>query len=145
LVRLESFSLRFYVHAIMNLSHSIIAFGVVLLVAAVGLMWFGLATNNPSPVTALGALGLSIISFVSGIYVLSAGLRGVKNVQSVSLLKQIGTYVLMVGIIASLYATLAFFVIRELPPNNEQSRLPSLYLLFAAMATMFVGAAVRNF
>jgi hypothetical protein len=140
LVRLESFSLRFYVHAIMNLSHSIIAFGVVLLVAAVGLMWFGLATNNPSPVTALGALGLSIISFV-----LSAGLRGVKNVQSVSLLKQIGTYVLMVGIIASLYATLAFFVIRELPPNNEQSRLPSLYLLFAAMATMFVGAAVRNF
>ena len=129
----------------MDSSRSIIAFGIVLLAAAVGLMWFGLTTNSPSPVTALSALGLSIISFATGIYLLSVGMRGIRNVQSPPLLQQIGTYVLILGTIASIYSAAAFFVIRELPPNNEQSRLQSLYLLAAAMTTMFVGAAARNF
>ena len=57
----------------------------------------------------------------------------------------IGTIILIAGVVATLYGALAFFVVNDLPPNNQiEGRLPSLYILFAGMATMLLGATVKG-
>jgi len=61
-------------------------------------------------------------------------------------LRTAGTVVLVLGAVVTAYAAVAFFLVNQLPPNGGFSgRLPSLYLLFAGMAGMFVGSVVRNY
>jgi hypothetical protein len=122
-----------------------LVFGSVLLVIAVGLTWFGFTTNNPSPVPALSALALAIVSFIIAIVLISKGVRGVEPVESPPVLRGFGTVVLIIGAATTVYAAIAFFLIASLPPNNTETRLPSLYLLFAGMLVLFTGIVVRNF
>ena len=50
----------------------LLAVGVILLLIAVGLTWFGLRTNNnPSPIPALSSLALSIVLFILALYLIA--------------------------------------------------------------------------
>ena len=119
--------------------------GVVLLLVSVGLAWFGFTTNNRSPVPSLSSLGLAIVSFGLACYLISRGLRRLGNIQSTQPLRKLGTGILIIGAALTIYAAIAFFLLKNLPPNNGTGRLPSFYLLSAGMAVMLVGTVVRNF
>jgi hypothetical protein len=119
--------------------------GAILLIIAVGLVWFGFTTNNPSPIPSLTSLALAVISFILGAYLTSSGLRRLDNIQSPLWLRKVGTIILVVGIVVASYAATACFLIRSLPPNDNNSRLPSINLLYVGMLVMLVGAVARNF
>jgi membrane-bound metal-dependent hydrolase YbcI (DUF457 family) len=112
---------------------------------AVGLIWFGFTTNNPSPIPSLTSLALAIVSFILGAYLTSSGLRRLENIQSPLWLRKVGTIIFVVGIVVVSYAATACFLIRSLPPNDDNSRLPSINLLYMGMFVMLVGAVARNF
>jgi hypothetical protein len=119
--------------------------GCLLLLASFGLGWRAFGTTFSGPIPAIICPVAAIVSLILAVYLIATAICGLENVESTSLLHRLGTLVLIVGIAVSLYAATAFFLRNELPPNSETSRLPSLYLLFAGMAVMFVGTAVRNF
>jgi hypothetical protein len=126
-------------------SGGLLLLGSVLIVTSVGLTWFAFTTNNPNPVPALSSLAAAILSFIVAVVLISKGVRGMPAVGSPALLRKGGNLVLLAGAVLTVYAAVAFFLLRDLPPNNVESRLPSLYLLFTGMLILFMGTAVRNF
>jgi drug/metabolite transporter (DMT)-like permease len=126
-------------------TNRLLAIGLILIVASVGLAWFGFTTDNPNPVPSLGALAGAVLSFIVGGLLISKSVRGMPEVETPALLKKGGNLVFAVGSILTIYAALAFFLLQSLPPNTPASRLPSLYLLFTGMVILLVGAVARNF
>jgi len=119
--------------------------GTILLLISVGLSWFGFTTHSPSPVPSLSALAIAVVLFILALFLISRSMRGVESMGSTPPLRKFGNIVLVIGSVGTIYAAVAFFLVRSLPPNDGISRLPSLYLLFATLSVMFVGAVVRNF
>jgi hypothetical protein len=62
-----------------------------------------------------------------------------------SISKVIGTIIAVAGAAALAYGAAAFWLVRSLPPNTADSRLPSLYLMGAAMLATVVGLVTRDF
>src|SRR5262245_61572653 len=118
--------------------------GVILLVLAVALAAIGVVADFPGPIHAIACLALALVVFILALYLIARAVRGV-SLQSTALLGKIGTVILLIGAATAIYSAVAFFLVNDLPPNNQASRLPSLYLLFAGMFVMFVGTAMRNF
>ena len=57
----------------------------------------------------------------------------------------LGTAILCLGAVATVYGLFAFFVVQWLPPNNAtEGRLPSLYVTFGELGTMLGGLVVRD-
>jgi hypothetical protein len=123
---------------------ALLVFGIPLLLASFALGWRALGpfdTPTPAIVYPIAA----IITFVLAVSLIAVALPGLRNVESPPFLSKLGTVALLVGGAVSAYAAAVFFGNLELPPNTQDGRLPSLYLLFAGMAAMFVGTAVRSF
>jgi hypothetical protein len=119
-------------------------FGSVLLLASFILGWRAFGTTFDSILPSIVCPIAAIVSFILAVYLLKTATRGLRNVESTALLRDIGTVVLLIGATISLYAAVAFFIRNDLPPNTV-NRLPSLYMLFAGMGVMFAGTAVRSF
>ena len=126
-------------------SGSFLWFGAALIVASIALAWFGFSTNNPNPAPALSSLAAAVVLFIAAVILISRGARGMPAVESPTLLRKGGSLVFLVGVVVTVYAAAAVFLLRDLPPNNAASRLPSLYLLFAGMLALFIGTVLRNF
>jgi hypothetical protein len=61
------------------------------------------------------------------------------------LVRTAGTITLLLGLAATCYGAIAFFAFNGLPPNDQTNgRLPSLYILLAGMAVMFLGLTLRG-
>jgi uncharacterized membrane protein len=134
------------VRAAMNRKTTIFAIvGAILLLASFVLGWRAFGTTFSGPISAIVCLVAAITTFISALSFIALALPGFRNLQSTPLMKSLGTVILMIGVSVSLYAAVAFFAMNDLPPNTDDSRLPSLYLLFAGMLVMFVGTAVRSF
>jgi hypothetical protein len=59
--------------------------------------------------------------------------------------RSLGTSILTLGIVATVYGLFNFFIVPWLPPNNPaDGRLPSLYVTFGGLATMLGGLVVRD-
>jgi hypothetical protein len=62
------------------------------------------------------------------------------------MMKKLGAVILWLGVVCTAYGALVFFWLHDLPPNSPSSgRLHSIYLMFAGMGVMLVGAFMRNF
>jgi hypothetical protein len=60
--------------------------------------------------------------------------------------RKIAFAIFAVGLLVTAYGAAAFWLFRNLPPNNPVSgRLPCSYLMFTGMATMVVALIIRDF
>ncbi len=59
--------------------------------------------------------------------------------------RKLGTAVQIIGLLALAYGWLIFAWLQYLPPNTAESRLPSVYVIFAAIGVWLVGSTVKTF
>jgi hypothetical protein len=55
-----------------------------------------------------------------------------------------GNFLLIVGIAALIYASMVYFRFEYLWPNTADCRLPSVYLMFGAIACWIAGSLIRT-
>lgn len=59
--------------------------------------------------------------------------------------RSLGTAILCLGVMATVYGLFNFFVAQRLPPNNPtDGRLPSLYVTVGGLGTMLGGLIVSD-
>jgi hypothetical protein len=68
-----------------------------------------------------------------------------KAPQGKSIARMIGTVIALAGVAALAYGGVAFWLMRSLPPNTVESRLPSIYVMGAGIVVALAGLALPDF
>jgi len=126
-------------------SFTLLVIGALLLLSSLALGWRSFGATFDSLVPSIVCPIASIVLFILAVSLIAVALPGMRNVESPPFLSKLGTVALLVGGGVSAYAAVVFFGKLDLPPNTQDGRLNTLYLLFAGITVMFAGTAVRSF